>query len=98
MSVVKKTERVSARVPVQIYEKLLEASETIGSTLNQFLVQSAIEKADQILEKERVIHMTKQDAKIFFDAVENPPPINEKLLEAMKSYQDAFQNVKNRGT
>ena len=76
---------------------MTETAETIGSTLNQFLVQSALEKADQILEKERTIQMTKRDAKVFFDAVENPPPINMKLMEAMKSYQKAFSNVKDRG-
>ncbi len=97
MAVTRKTERVSARIPFHIYEKLTEAAETIGTSLNQLLIQSALEKADQILEKERTIKMTKQDAKVFFDAIETPPPINEKLLEAMKSYQKAFINVKNRG-
>ena len=98
MSAVKNTERVTARIPLRVYEKLTEASQMVGATLNQFLVQSALEKADQVLEKERIIHMTKRDAKAFFDAVENPPPISEKLLQAMKSYQEAFPNVENRGT
>jgi len=98
MSVVKQTERISARIPLCVYEKLTEAAQVIGATLNQFLVQSALEKADQILEQERVIQMSKRDAKVFFDAVDNPPPINEKLLEAMKAYHEAFPNVENRGT
>ena len=98
MSVVKQTERVSARIPLRVYEKLTEAAQMIGATLNQFLIQSALEKADQILEQERVIQMSKRDAKVFFDAVDNPPPINEKLLEAMKAYQEAFPNAENRGT
>ena len=98
MSVVKRTERVSARIPMRVYEKLTEAADVVGATLNHFLVQSALEKAENILEHERVIQMTKRDAKVFFDAVENPPPINDKLLEAMKAYQEAFPNVENRGT
>jgi uncharacterized protein (DUF1778 family) len=97
MSVVKQTERVSARIPLHVYERLTEAAEVIGATLNQFLVQSALEKTDGILEQERIIQMTKRDANVFFDAIENPPPINEKLLEAMKTYQEAFPNVENRG-
>lgn len=98
MVAVKKTERISARIPLHVYEKLIEASQVSGSTINQFLVQSALEKANHILEQERVIHMTKQDAKVFFEALENPPPLNDKLLEAIKSYQEAFPNVENRGT
>lgn len=50
-----------------------------------------------ILERERVIKMTKQDAEVFFDAIRNPPPINHKLLMAMQAYQEAFPNAENRG-
>jgi len=98
MTIAKPTERVSARIPHNVYEKLMEAAETIGATLNQFLVQSAIEKADQILEHERIIQMTRQDANVFFDIIDDPPPINNKLLDAMKAYQEAFPDVKTRGT
>jgi uncharacterized protein (DUF1778 family) len=66
--------------------------------LNQFLVQSALEKAEKLLEQERVIQMSQDDAKLFFETVENPPPINKKLLKAMTMYQETFPNVENRGT
>jgi uncharacterized protein (DUF1778 family) len=98
MSAVKQNEMLSASVPVHIYQKLTEAASLIGATINQFLIQSAVEKADAILEGERVINMTKRDAEVFFGAVENPPPINEKLRLAMQAYQEAFPNAENRGT
>lgn len=44
MTIPKQTERVSARVPVQVYQTLTQAAEISGATLNQFLVQSALEK------------------------------------------------------
>lgn len=97
MPVVKHNERISARVPDHVYRKLLEAAEIMGATVNQFLVQSAVEKAEAVLERELVIEMTKKDAKVFFDAVENPPPVNEKLAIAMKAYRKSFPNVENRG-
>jgi uncharacterized protein (DUF1778 family) len=98
MTAVKQTERVSARIPQQAYERLTEAAQVVGATLNQFLVQSALEKAEKLLEQERVIQMSQDDAKLFFETVENPPPINKKLLKAMTMYQETFPNVENRGT
>ena len=43
-----KTARVSARVTPNVFDTLTEASEIIGATLNQFLVQAALEKAKTI--------------------------------------------------
>ena len=65
-----KSERVSARVPSHVYTMLTQAAELSGTTLNQFLVQAAFEKAQLIIEQERVINMSQQSASIFFDAIE----------------------------
>lgn len=96
MPVSKKTERVSARVTAHVYDILTQAAEFTGATLNQFLVQSALEKAQAILERERVIKLTMEDAEIFFEALENPPPPNKKLLNAMKIYEETFLNAEDR--
>jgi len=71
MSVVKKNERVTARVSDNVYDTLAQAAELVGATLNQFLVQSALEKAHEIIEREQTIHMTMKSANIFFETVEN---------------------------
>jgi len=39
-------ERISARIPKSVRKRLEEAADRSGATLNQFLVQAAIEKAD----------------------------------------------------
>ncbi len=41
--------------------------------------------------------MSKRDANVFFDALGDPVPINNKLLDAIKAYQEAFPGVENRG-
>ena len=73
MSVVKKNERVTARVSDNVYDTLAQAAELVGATLNQFLVQSALEKAHEVIERERTMHMTIKSANVFFETVENPP-------------------------
>jgi uncharacterized protein (DUF1778 family) len=87
--------RVSARVSPKVYDALAQAADLTGSTLNQFLVQSAYEKAQEVIEKERVIKMTAKSAAVFFDTLEQPPAPNKKLRSAVRSYKkarDASQN------
>jgi uncharacterized protein (DUF1778 family) len=54
---VSKSGRVSARVPSHVYTMLTEAAELSGATLNQFLVQSAFEKAQLIIEQEQIMNL-----------------------------------------
>ncbi len=82
-----KTARVSARVSPSVYETLTEASEIVGATLNQFLVQVALEKAHAIIDHETKIRLNKQSATHLFDLIENPPKVNPKLVKAMKQYK-----------
>jgi len=77
-------ERIPARMPTAVYERIAEAAQTVGATLNQFIVQSALEKADEILERERVITLSSKAAKTVFDLMENPPEPNERLKKAMR--------------
>jgi uncharacterized protein (DUF1778 family) len=90
MSVSKQNQRVSARVPLHVYDMLSQAAELSGATVNQFLVQSALEKAQKVMERERFIRMTTRSASLFFDALENPPEPNEKLKHAIKAYKGSF--------
>ena len=95
---VKKIERVSARIPSNVYDKLTQAAELVGATLNQFLIQSALEKAQIVIEKERVINMKMESAKLFFNLIENPPVPNDKLKNAIQVYKKSFQYAENSNT
>lgn len=78
--------RITARVPVQIQETLEIAAGMVGSTLNQFIVQTALREAERIIEQERMIRLSTQDAEAFLEALDNPPPPNAKLTRALKNY------------
>ena len=95
MSISKENQRVSARVPAHVYDTLAQAADLMGATLNQFLVQSAFEKAQVVIKNERLLKMTTRSANAFFNAVENPPFPNEKLKDAMKAYKGSFDNAEN---
>jgi uncharacterized protein (DUF1778 family) len=78
--------RITARVPVQVQETLEMAASMIGSTVNQFIVQTALREADRIIEQERVIRLSVEGAKAMLAVFDNPPMPNEKLLATLQDY------------
>ena len=90
MAMLKAKERISLRVPQHAYQKLTQAAEISGATLNQFLLQAALEKAQMIIEKNCTIKLSTQSATVFFDAIENPPKPKSKLKKALKIYKESM--------
>ncbi len=88
-------QRVSARVTPKVYETLSQAAELTGATLNQFIVQSAYEKAQEVIEKERFIRMTARSASAFFEALVHPPKPTVKLRKAAKLYRASDNATEN---
>ena len=84
--------RFQTRMPYHVHEKLLHAANLSGATLNQFVVQSALEKASAVLEQERALNLTLRDAEILFEAIENPPSPNAQLIKAAQAYKKHFAN------
>ena len=90
MPILKEKERVSARISIQAYQTLIHAAEISGATLNQFLLQAAVEKAQMIIKKDQTINLSIKSANVFFDAIENPPEPSKKLKDVMKAYRESF--------
>ena len=86
----KLTARITTRVPESIHSVLSEAASLVGATVNQFVVQSALEKANSVIEHERFIVLSSQASKKFIDALENPPEANEKLKAAFRAHKEHF--------
>lgn len=90
-------ERITARVAKDVRERIEEAADRSGATLNQFLVQAAIEKADQVLEREKVMQLSARDAEWLLNVLDQPPrPPNAKLQRALDDYQKATRGDPNR--
>lgn len=83
-------ERIPARMPTAVYDRLVAAAQAVGATLNQFLVQSALEKANAILEEERVIKLSETSAEAVFNLMENPPEPNEYLKNALQNRKETL--------
>lgn len=81
-------ERVSARMPLEVYQRICQAAAAVGETLNQFIVSATREKANAILEQERVINLSAESAQAVFDLIENPPKPNKYLKRAMQTQRE----------
>lgn len=58
-------------------------------SLTAFILQAAIEKAEAIVEKEKLVLSSEKDKEIFFNALLKTAEPNEALLKATKEYKKA---------
>ena len=84
--------RITARVSQSIQEKLQEAADLTGATLNQFVVQTALEKAEQLIEREATISLSRKDAAMLFEMLNKPTPPNKVLAEAYQRYKHEVES------
>jgi uncharacterized protein (DUF1778 family) len=79
--------RFDTRLPKQ-QKEFLEYAANLGGyrTLTEFVISSAQNKAEEIVQKHQSILASKRDQKVFFDAILNPPAPGKKLAAAVKKY------------
>ena len=79
--------RLTTRITDHVQEKLQTAADLVGATLNQFVVQAALEKAEKVIESEATVVLTRRESLRLLEMLDNPPPRNEKFLQAQARYQ-----------
>jgi uncharacterized protein (DUF1778 family) len=79
-------DRITARIPHANRLIIERAAAVYGATLNQFIVQTALDRAGEILEREEVLRLSARDSQTFLAALENPPEPSAKLIEALKTH------------
>lgn len=91
----RKETRLVARTSAEIQEIIQRAADYSGTTLSQFLIESAMEKARNVIERTETLHLSMAGADALFAALDNPPKANNKLLKAAQHYKDTV-NVHHR--
>jgi uncharacterized protein (DUF1778 family) len=79
--------RLTTRLTDHVLDKLQVASDLLGATLNQFVVQAALEKADKVIASESSIVLTRKESLRLMELLDNPPPRNKKFLQAQAKYR-----------
>ncbi|WP_198264118.1 DUF1778 domain-containing protein [sulfur-oxidizing endosymbiont of Gigantopelta aegis] len=90
----RKETRLIARTSTEIQQIIQRAANYSGTSLSQFLIESAMEKARNVIEQSETLHLSMMGTDTLFTALDNPPKANKKLLKAAQHYSDTV-NVHN---
>lgn len=82
-----KSERLVARATQEVQRVIQEAAALSGATVSQFMIDSAMSKAREIKAQAMTIELTSHGAKAFFDAIENPPAINNRIRDIARRHK-----------
>ncbi|EGQ7970935.1 DUF1778 domain-containing protein [Vibrio cholerae] len=84
--------RITARVDVDTQNLLTKAAALAGmSSINSFVLNAAIEKAKQVIEREQALKLSQADAVLLMEALDNPAVANAKLKLAAERYESKTQ-------
>jgi len=86
-----KTERLSVRIDKDRKETIRKAANILGSGMSDFVVQTAIQKAMDIIEQHNKIVISENDFKAFSEAIQNPGEPNEALKEAKQRHDELIE-------
>jgi uncharacterized protein (DUF1778 family) len=98
MNVKEVSGRITNRVPQLVALKLQEAAELTGATLNQFMVQAALEKAERIIEREKLILFSRNDAAMIINLLDNPSKPNAALVRAFERFKQSEIEIGNQSS
>ncbi|MEB0215386.1 MULTISPECIES: DUF1778 domain-containing protein [unclassified Undibacterium] len=91
-------DRITARVSQPIATRLQVAADLMGATLNQFLVQAALEKANSVIEHEQTIRYSLEDVALFLTMLDAPGEPNPTLVKAFEGRNSKVKNAKRTNT
>jgi uncharacterized protein (DUF1778 family) len=83
--------RITARVSDTVRVTLEQAAELLGSTVNQFVVQTAYQEAQRVVDRETVLRLSQKDARQVLSLLDNPPKPNKRLKAAVKKFKDTVR-------
>ena len=85
-------DRLTTRVPAAQKAILEQAARMTGATVNQFVLNAAIERAKELIAEEESLRLDYQVAQELFELMENPPKPSVALKKVARLYQDSAQD------
>lgn len=85
-----KDERVAARLSTDQKQLLQRAADLEHRTLTDFMVDSGVRRAEEVIRRHEVITLSEQGARAFMEAVYNPQPPTAYLRQAAERYKAGF--------
>ena len=85
--------RLTTRITGHVQDTLQAAADLVGATLNQFVVQAALEKAERVIESETTLLLTRREALRVFELTQAPPVRNAQFLRAQARHRTVIENA-----
>lgn len=80
----RKDERVNLRIDAKTKALLQRAAEINGSRLTEFLLTTAVARAQRLLSQTTVTRVSNDEFYRVLDAIENPPKPTDYLVDALR--------------
>jgi len=77
-----KTDRLEARIPHVLKERLERAAALEGTRISEFVTRHLFEATEHVIQTHEMMTLTEADTARFVDAVLNPPEPNQALRKA----------------
>ena len=87
-----KSSHLNIRISELSKNVLQRAAELEGDTLSHFVISQALEGAYKLLSEPQTLSLSPKEQMNFFNLLENPPPMNEKLSRAIERYKRVKEN------
>ena len=83
----KNVQKISADLPAHHCAKIEEAAAWRGVPVSSFVIEAAVKEAEQVILKERLIELTREDAELVLSLLDNPPEPNAALRRAIRAHK-----------
>lgn len=81
-----RNERINLRVKSAAKRLIARAADFEGKTISHFILTSALERAEETVQKHHMMTLNGKDSRAFFDALAAPIRFNRKLTAAFEEY------------
>ena len=81
-----KRERINLRLSREAKQQIEHAAGVEGQTISRFILSSALAHAEKSIRDHETLVLGRQDARVFFNAIANPPAPNDRLTKALNEH------------
>jgi len=82
--------RIEAHVKPDVKQLLQEAAALEDRSLTDFIIATVQAEAYRVIERHRVLKLSRDDANAFVEAILNPPEPNDALKAAFREHKQVF--------
>jgi uncharacterized protein (DUF1778 family) len=73
--------RFTTRITDHAHKKLKMAADITGTSVNQFVVQAALERAERVINNKETVMSSRRESLRLLELLDNPPPLNRQATE-----------------